>query len=82
MTRYYDQPTTQCCDCRFWQDGSFPNGTPYKACRRYGYLLHYDKPVTDEKCDGFSSQAEYDRQAEMQRTARSMRDLARLNRKH
>ena len=77
MTRYFDQPTTQCEDCALRQPGTMPDGTPYLACRGYGYILHYDKPVTDEHCERHASQEEVERQ---QRT-NSLREMQRQARK-
>ena len=81
MIRWYDQKTTSCDDCFFYQPGSFPDGTPYMACRQYGYIFHEEKPVTDEACEKHISRDAYNRQLEAQKTARSMRDLRRINRK-
>lgn len=81
MIRWYDQKTTSCDDCFFYQPGSFPDGTPYMACRQYGYVLTDTKPATDEACEKHVSRDAYNRQLEAQKTARSMRDLQRINRK-
>ena len=77
MTRYFDQPTQQCEYCALRQRDHFPDGTPYWACRGYGYILHYDKPVTDEHCERRASQEEVERQ----QRANSLREMQRQARK-
>lgn len=81
MIRYYDQPTVQCDSCTYHVRDAYPNGTPYWACRAYGYILHEDKPVTDEPCDRYVNSEAQAQEEARRRQARSMRDLGRLNRK-
>lgn len=81
MTRYYDQKTVQCRDCMFYQPGEYPNGVPYMACRAYGYILHDDKPATDEPCDKFVSEADAESKRLDAMRARSIRQLGKANKK-
>jgi len=46
--RYYDQFATNCPGCGWLEAGIYPDGLPYMACTRYGYILHGQ---SDEQCD-------------------------------
>ncbi len=81
MIRYYDQKTTQCDDCFFYQPGEYTDGRPYMACRQYGYIISDKKPVTDEKCEKFVSHDAHEREEQMRQRVRSMRELARQKRR-
>jgi len=77
MTRYYDQRTTQCSSCALCVQDSFPDGTTYDACRGYGYILHDDKPVTDERCERYATHEDVERQ----QRANSLREMQRQQRR-
>lgn len=59
MAKYYDEQCLLCEGCHFFGDGVFPNGKPYKACRRYGYILHPEKGVSLENCTGFRTEEQW-----------------------
>lgn len=55
MARYYDTKCLQCeQDCaHFAHDRYEPGGEPYEACRFYGYILHPEKGISEEDCEGY-----------------------------
>lgn len=65
MTNDYDRACVQCVACYHLVGDSYPNGKPYKACRRYGYILHSYKGISLEQCDGYQTEEMY--KAELQR---------------
>lgn len=56
--KYYDEMCMQCPDCGYYEDGAFPDGRPYKACRKCGYILHPEKGITLEACFYFMTPAQ------------------------
>ena len=60
MARYYDVKCLKCASCYFFGVGNFPDGTPYEACRHYGYILHPENGVVDEDCAGFRTEQQYE----------------------
>lgn len=50
MMRWYDQMSASCAGCLRCVAGEFPDGTPYRACRWYGYIFHEERGVSDEPC--------------------------------
>lgn len=56
--RWYDQRSVSCDGCLRLRLGAFPDGTPYEACRWYGYILHDELGVSDEPCSYRETDAE------------------------
>ena len=50
MRRWYDQMSASCAGCLRRVTGEFPGGTPYRACRWYGYIFHEERGVSGEPC--------------------------------
>ena len=59
MEKYYDEKCFQCDGCYHHKYGEFPNGTPYEACSKYGYILHLEKGIKDVGCGGFVTPAQW-----------------------
>lgn len=50
----YDQKCKMCDQgCHHHQFGQFQDGRKYEACRYYGYILHKEKGVSQEVCEGY-----------------------------
>lgn len=65
MNKYYDEKCEQCAQCGHYAMGAYPSGVPYEACRRYGYILHPEKGITQESCDGFQTPEQIEREKVM-----------------
>lgn len=65
--KYYDEQCRQCPDCYYYQDGKYSDGKAYMACRYYGYILHPEKGISEEECNGFKTEAQYKREQEQQK---------------
>ena len=74
--RYFDQLSISCTDCRFFAGGEYPDGTPYKACRYFGYIFHEDKGVSSELCD--AKRTDYD---EIKSTPKSLSEMKKMQKK-
>lgn len=67
MSKYYDEKCVECdLGCHHYGEGKFPNGSPYICCRCYGYILHLEKGISKEHCDGFITEENWQKK-EMQK---------------
>ena len=60
MGKYYDEKCLLCDGCHYHVPGEFPNGAPYEACEKYGYILHLWKGIKDAYCGGFITQSQWE----------------------
>lgn len=71
MIRYYDQKCLLCeKGCVHFATDAYPDGTPYEACRFYGYILHPGKGVADEDCIGFLTEEQQKAKEEREKRMR------------
>lgn len=75
MGKYYDEKCEQCDQgCHFHAFDKYPNGTPYEACREYGYILHPEKGISKEKCSAYLTETQFAaREAEKNRREKQQR---------
>ena len=75
MGKYYDEKCLQCeAGCHFFGYGQFPNGETYEACRNYGYILHLDKGVSMDECEGFRTEEQWLKEQEIKKKKNESRN--------
>lgn len=71
--RYFDQLSISCTGCRFFATDEYPDGTPYKACRYFGYIFHEDKGVSSELCEAKRTDCD-----EIKSTPKNLKELKKM----
>lgn len=63
--RYYDEKCVDCSNgCCYLARDTYRDGREYEACRCFGYILHPEKGISEERCPKFRTEAQ--RRAEIE----------------